>query len=137
MKTENAKFSLFKQFKIKYILIFLVCSTILSCNTNKDSNRTYIVEILSFKYKRTINASDFWKEDSKVLSNYSLKQPGFISRESGFNEEKNEVLIVLRWNTAADAEASMRKFLSDKSISKFVNMIDLNSMKVTRYVINK
>ena len=86
MRTGNTKFSLFKQFKIKYILIFLVCSTILSCNTNKDSNRTYIVEILNFKHKRTINASDFWKEDAKVLSNYSLKQPRFICRESGFNK---------------------------------------------------
>lgn len=67
-----------------------------------------------------------------IQENYTSKQAGFISRESGYS---NEVLVVVRWKAKADSDASMKKFMEDKSVEKFADMIKLNTMKMKRYTV--
>ena len=54
-----------------------------------------------------------------IQENYTSKQAGFISRESGYSKDSNEVLVVVRWKTKADSDASMKKFMEDKSVAHF------------------
>jgi PKD repeat protein len=86
--------------------------------------------------KSIVNTEDFWKEDVKIDANYTSKQPGYISRESRFDEETNEVLIVAKWNTKEDADASMEKFMTDKTVTDYVKMIEGTAMKMKRYVVD-
>lgn len=122
---------------MKYILIILTSLTMLSFGKKEKENNSYIIEITTFKIKSTVNSEYFWKEDAKIDANYTSKQPGCISRESGFDTETNEVLIVAKWNTKKDADASMQKFMTDNSVANYVNMIEGTTMKMKRYVVDK
>lgn len=121
---------------MKYILIILTSLTMLSFGKKEKENNSYIIEITTFKIKSTVKTKDFWKEDAKIDANYTSKQPGYISRESGFDNETNEVLIVAKWNTKKDADASMQKFMTDNSVANYVNMIEGTTMKMKRYVVD-
>jgi PKD repeat protein len=121
---------------MKYVLIILTSLTLLSfVNKEKESN-SYIIEITTFKMKSTVNTEEFWKEDAKIDANYTSKQPGYISRESGFDKDTNEVLVVAKWNTKEDADASMHKFMTDNSVADYVNMIEGTTMKMKRYLVD-
>ncbi|MFY0631736.1 MAG: hypothetical protein JXR05_15330 [Flavobacteriaceae bacterium] len=97
--------------------------------------KPYVIEIVNFKIKPSVKSSDFWKEDTKIQTDYTSKQPGFINRESGYSEDSNEVLVVVKWKTNTDADASMNKFMKDESVVKFVNMIEPNTMQMKRYLV--
>ena len=116
----------------KLILILLMIITT-NCNQTSETMESYVIEVTTFKYKTSVNAEDFWKEDAKIQDIYTSKQPGYVSRNSGYSEDTNEVVVVVRWNTMADAEASMQKFMGDNSVVSFVNMIDAPTMKMARY----
>ena len=119
---------------MKKLLIVLVLFTgLVSCSTNTEIMKPYVIEVVTFQYKNTVNPDDFWKEDAKVEADYTSKQPGFISRESGYSENDKEVLVIVRWKSMADADASMKKFMNDASVKDFANMIDAPTMKMVRY----
>ncbi|MEM6766941.1 MAG: hypothetical protein AAF655_18540 [Bacteroidota bacterium] len=92
----------------------------------------YVIEITTFTYKEGVKADTFWIRDAKIQEDYTSKQPGFISRESAMSEE-GEVVVVVRWKTMADAEASMNKFMQDPSVADYAQMIEGPSMKMKRY----
>lgn len=93
----------------------------------------YVLEVTTFCYKTKVDAELFWSEDAKVEANYTSKQPGFISRESGYSKETNEVVVVVRWKTVEDADASMQRFMDDVTVQQYVDMIDGNTLKMKRY----
>ena len=72
----------------------------------------------------------------RVEANFTSKQPGFIKRESARDENGN-YLVLVYWNTEADAEASMSKFMADPSVSDYAGMIEGESMKMNRYTIHQ
>lgn len=118
---------------MKQLLIVIICISFFGCESKSEIMKPYVIEVVTLKYKATINADDFWKEDAKIQKDYTSKQPGFISRESGNSNNENEVLVIVRWKTDADADASMKKFMEDQSVVDFVNMIEENTMKMKRY----
>ncbi|MBC2843782.1 hypothetical protein [Winogradskyella flava] len=118
---------------MKKSILILIGIVIMSCNENSETIEPNVIEVTTFKYKASVNAKDFWKEDAKIQEIYTSKQPGYITRESGYSIESNEVVIVVRWETMGDAEASMKKFMGDTSVAKFVEMIDGPTMKMNRY----
>lgn len=121
---------------MRKVVIILICVAFFGCQQNtKVMEKPYVIEVTTFQYKSTINADDYWKEDAKVEDIYTSKQPGYISRHSGYSEDKNEVVVVVYWKTNADAEASMQKFMEDKSVVDFANMIDGPTMKMARYTV--
>ena len=95
--------------------------------------KSYVIEVTTFKYKTSMNSDDFWEEDATIQDIYTSKQPGYISRESGYSEDSKEVVVIVRWETMADAEASMAKFMSDNSVIDYANMIDGATMTMSRY----
>ena len=95
--------------------------------------KPYVLEVTTFKYKETVDTDAFWKRDAEIEADYTSMQPGYISRESGYSPDNNEVVVVVRWRTDEDANASMNKFMTDESVKDYVDMIDGASMKMARY----
>ncbi|MEL7535376.1 MAG: hypothetical protein AAFN10_29060 [Bacteroidota bacterium] len=93
---------------------------------------TYVIEITTFSYKAEVDPEAFWVRDAKIQEDYTSKQPGFISRESAAAED-GEIVVVVRWNTMADAAASMNKFMGEQSVADYANMIEGPSMKMKRF----
>jgi hypothetical protein len=118
---------------MKKLIFILIGLTILSCSQNEEIMKSYVIEVTTFKYKTSVNADAFWKEDAKIQDIYTSKQPGYLSRESGYSEDTKEVVVVVKWETMTDAEASMAKFMSDNSVIDYVNMIDGATMTMARY----
>ncbi|WP_299112161.1 hypothetical protein [uncultured Winogradskyella sp.] len=120
---------------MKKLVLILLAIVATGCNQNSETTESYVIEVTTFKYKASVNAGDFWKEDAKIKDIYTSKQPGYISRESGYSKGTNEVVVVVKWKTMADAEASMNKFMSDTSVVTYVNMIAAPTMKMERYAV--
>lgn len=123
--------------KIKLIFITCLMSIFSACTQNQKDMKPYVIEVTTFSYKAAVNADVFWKRDAEIEANYTSKQPGFISRESGYSKEKNEVVVVVRWEQQTDADSSMKKFMTDESVQDFANMIDGATMKMARYNVKR
>ncbi len=117
----------FNKFRAIAIITFLSFS---SCNSSKS-----VLEVTSFKPKSTTNHITFNKLDAEVENQFTSKQPGFIRRQSGMNED-GEYLVVVYWDNIADAEASMKKFMADTSVADYASMIEGASMEMSRYMID-
>lgn len=102
---------------------------------NESLQSPYVIEVTTFAYKTEVSADAFWARDAGIQADYTSQQPGFISRESALAED-GEVVVVVRWKTMADADASMQKFMQDASVADYAEMIDGPSMKMKRYQVN-
>ncbi len=116
--------------------------SLLNCTkTNKAENqptvmKDIIIEVTSFKTKSEgVNSTTFQNRDANIQEDFTAKQPGFIKRISGINDA-GEYVVIVYWKTMADAEASMKKFMSDKSVADYASMIDGPTMKMARYKIS-
>lgn len=117
--------------RLKFIFIGVMGLLFSSCTQGKQS----VLEVTSFKLKSTAAASVFNKLDAEVEDRFTNKQPGFIRRQSGINEQ-GEYIVLVYWNTIEDAKASMQKFMGDESVADYASMIDGSTMKMARYAIN-
>lgn len=119
----------------KIIVMLTVVMSLVSCGKKEEKMKNTIVEVTTFSLKTTANKQIFNNLDSKVEDDFTSKQPGFIKRESGVDE--NDVYtVIVYWKTMADAEASMNKFMGDASVADYASMIEGSSMKMNRYTIN-
>lgn len=128
-------------FSFVILALFLVC-----CSNSKEAgqivkndpsmNSKTIMEVTTFNIKPGIAAAEFNSRDSQIESDFTSKQPGFIKRQSGVNENGAYVVIVF-WENASDADASMNKFMGDAAVADYAQMIDGATMKMTRYAIDK
>lgn len=119
----------------KIMLIAMVAMLTMSCKNVEKTMDPIVLEVTTFSIKTTANSQTFNKLDAKVQANFTSKQPGFIRRESGINEN-GEYTIVVYWKTLAAAEASMTTFMGDPSVADYASMIEGESMKMNRYTIH-
>ena len=117
----------------KIILIALVSVFTISCSQKQKEMKNYVIEVTTFKYNATVDADKLWTRDAEIDTDYTSKQTGYISRESGYSENSNEIVVVVRWQTQADADASMKKFMEDTSVADYAAMINGSTMKMSRY----
>ena len=89
-----------------------------------------VIEITYFKPKNEISQEVFGKRNIRVGVEYAAKQPGFISRETGVDADDTWVIVV-HWETLADSEASMQKWVTEKSVDDFKEMIEPSSFKMS------
>ncbi len=131
--------------KQTFLLLFLAFAISSCSNTKKiiDSTKSSktmenktVMEVTTFNIQSNVNPADFKKRDLQIESDFTSKQPGFIKRQSGINE-KGEYLVVVFWKSLSDADASMNKFMGDASVADYAQMIDGNSMKMTRFTMNE
>lgn len=91
-----------------------------------------VIEVVTLKVKPEVSMADFSKIDKKIEQQHVSRQPGFISRESAAGENHDWVVIV-HWRSVKDADASMNSFANAPAAREFMDSIDANSMKMTRY----
>ena len=122
---------------IQLITLFAIILGLSSCSKPTPAGETTpsvaIIEVTIFSTKPdSVDAAAFKTRDSQIERDYTSKQPGFIKRLSGVNES-GEYVVVVYWKTMADADASMKKFMTDESVADYAGMIDSSSMKMARY----
>lgn len=116
-----------------------------SCSSNDDHKENQetkmdapkqIMEVTSFNINEGVDATNFANRDTQVEANFTSKQPGFIKRQSGVDDKGNYVVVVF-WESLANADSSMSHFMSDTSVADYGQMIDGNTMKMARYSMDK
>lgn len=119
--------------KVQHVLLcalLKVTSLVASVNASAEDGR--VIEVVTFKLKPGVSPSDFSAIDKAVEREQVSKQPGFVSRESAHGAG-NEWLVIVRWRSTQDADASMASFEKAPSAAKFMSKIDASTMVMKRY----
>ncbi len=109
---------------------FLITLTMMLGGTAM-AQETGVIEIVTMKLADGVSAQAFEPVDKAIEDEYVSKQPGFISRQAAFADGK--WAVVVNWESAETAQASMDSFASAPAAEKFMSMIDASSMSMTRY----
>ncbi|MDC7998309.1 nuclear transport factor 2 family protein [Gilvibacter sediminis] len=112
---------------VKHTLITLIALSLLSCGQQGP-----ILEVTTFKINDTADLEAFIALDETVEDTFTSKQPGFLKRQSALNEEGQFVVLVY-WESEAEAAASMDKFMNDTSVADYASMIDGRTINMARY----
>lgn len=94
-----------------------------------------VVEIATFEFADGVSAENFAPVDARVEAEHVSKQPGFVSRQTGATE--TGWVAIVYWASAADAQASMDSFSNAPAAAEFMGMMDVSTMKMTRYALNQ
>ena len=90
------------------------------------------VEVIHFRPTADADEEELIREDERVGREYTPNQPGFVSRESAKNDQGDWVVIV-HWDDARSAEASMEKFPNDPVAERFIELMDSDTFSMIRY----
>lgn len=118
----------------KLISGVLLSSAILGAgasSTYADTTRP-VIEVATFKLKPGVSYQEFAPIDQAVKDQHVSKQAGYLSRESGAGEN-GEWGVIVHWQSAADADASMKSFMSAKAAQSFMLKVDASTMVMKRY----
>lgn len=99
-------------------------------------SETMTIEIVTFKLKDGVTTAEFEPIDKAVQVQHVAKQPGFVARESA-RGDNGDWLVVVHWETAKDADASMATFMSAAAAQPFMSNVQVETMRMTRYTRRK
>ena len=91
-----------------------------------------VIEVVTLTLRKGVTPAQFDQVDREVQVDYISKRKGFLSRESAPGGD-NKWLVVVHWQSVADADASMKSFSTAHAASAFMAMVEPNSMVMTRY----
>lgn len=92
-----------------------------------------VVEVVTFKLKPGVTATEFAPIDKAVEREHVAKQPGFVARESAHGAG-GEWLVIVHWRSAKDADASMATFERAPAAAQFMSKIEASTMSMKRYL---
>ena len=92
-----------------------------------------VIEIVTMKLAEGVTVEEFEPVDKAVEDEHVSKQAGFVSRQAAFSDGK--WVVVVNWESAEAAQASMDSFTSARAAAKFISMIDTNTLSMTRYTL--
>jgi len=90
------------------------------------------VEIVTFRLKDGVSREDFVAETASMEREFLGKLKGFTDRDTGMSAD-GEVVVVLHWESAEDAQASINKFVDAPQTKAFTAMIDMDSFVMKRF----
>ncbi|WP_336096712.1 antibiotic biosynthesis monooxygenase family protein [Roseovarius sp. CH_XMU1461] len=90
-----------------------------------------VIEIVTMNLAEGVSPEVFEPVDKAIEDEHVSQQPGFISRQAAFSDGK--WAVVVNWESAEAAQASMDSFASAPAAEKFMSMIDATTMSMTRY----
>lgn len=90
-----------------------------------------VIEIITMTLADGVTAEAFEPVDMAIEADHVSKQPGFISRQAAFY--KGTWAVVVNWESADAAQASMDSFASATAAKQFMSMIDASTMSMMRY----
>ena len=92
------------------------------------------IEIVNFRLKPETTDEAFVEVTKSMERNFLGKLHGFVDRDTGKSAD-GQWLVVLHWESAEDAQASMDKFVGNEGTKTFTDMIDMSTFSMTRYVL--
>lgn len=127
--------------------LFAAAVLLLACNQSQSNHHkktkrkpanyaNYIIEVGTYKTRNGVKTEKFLKLDSLIEQVYTLKQPGFINKESGFDQKGNWLLVV-SWDNAQHAQAAASKFMNSSASAGFKNMIDTASLHLQDFSVKE
>ena len=94
-----------------------------------------VIEIATFELANGVDPAQFAPLDEAVERDHVSKQPGFVSRETGYTDQ-GEWLVIVHWESIEAAEASMASFTAAPAAADFMANLDPSTMPMMRYEIN-
>ena len=91
-----------------------------------------VVEVVTLQLADGVTAEQFAPVDRAVEDEHVSRQPGFVSREVAAGDD-GSWLVIVHWASIEEAQASMDSFASASAAARFMEMIDTESMRMTRY----
>jgi heme-degrading monooxygenase HmoA len=92
-----------------------------------------VVEVVRFRLAEGASESSFLEENRKAQA-FVAEQPGFVGREIARGDDGGW-LVLVRWRSAADADASFSKFVAAAETQPFMALLDGPSMQAGRYTV--
>lgn len=131
-----------------YLLILATILSLAACNQSQTSNHStrktkkrqpinfanYVIEVITYKIKKGVKQSEYTRLDSVVQQRYTQKQPGYISKESGIDQQGNW-LVVLSWDNEAHANADQLAFAKNTYWSGVQKIIDTATITRKRFFV--
>ena len=94
-----------------------------------------VVEIATFDLAEGVSHDAFAIVDAQVEAEHVSLQSGFVSRETGVTD--TGWIAIVHWESAEAAQASMDSFGSAPAAAEFMEKMDVSTMAMTRYDINR
>lgn len=91
------------------------------------------VEIVTFRLKEGVELDTFIAENAKMEHAFLGHLQGFKTRSTSANDD-GQIVVVLHWERAEDAQSSMDKFVGNPDTKDFTDQIDMDTFVMTRYV---
>jgi hypothetical protein len=91
-----------------------------------------VIEVVTFKLKAGVTPAGFAPIDKAIELEHVARQPGFVSRESAYGND-GEWLVIVHWQSAKEADASMASFEKAPAAARFMSNIDAATMVMKRY----
>ena len=112
------------------ILSFSACDK--DDDNDDDDTANLVVEVTTFNLNSGVDANAFELRDREIEQDFASQQPGFLKRMSAVDADGQYVVMVF-WETLADADASIAAFSSDPTVADYFAMIDGNTFSAERY----
>ena len=90
-----------------------------------------VIEVATMTLAEGVTPEVFVEIDARVDAEHVSQQPGFISRQSGFDGDA--WVAIVQWESHADAQASMDRFAAAPAAAEFMGGSDADSIEMTRY----
>lgn len=91
------------------------------------------VEIVTMRLKEGVDLETFKAENAKMEHAFLGHLQGFKTRSTAANED-GQIVVVLHWESPEDAQSSMDKFVGNPETAPFLELIDMDTFVMTRYV---
>ncbi len=123
------------------ILFFAACNQGTNNHISKRTKKrqpvnyaNYVIQIATYKTKKGVKPEEFIRLDSMIERTDTRKQPGYISKESGIDQQGNW-LVVVTWDNIAHATTAQEKFMHSPATADFLKMIDTASINVKTFTV--
>lgn len=91
-----------------------------------------MIEILTFRLAEGVEEADFLAADRAVQAEFAYQQPGLLRRTTAKGADGDWVIIDI-WRRPEDADAADRIWGQDEWTSRFMALVDGDSVRSARY----
>ena len=90
------------------------------------------IEIVTFELADGVSDEAFVAETKSMERDFLGKLKGFMDRDTGKSEDGSWV-VVLHWESAEDAQASINKFVEAEGTKAFTALIKMDTFVMKRF----
>lgn len=85
------------------------------------------IELISYKPKQGVSVNDALALDTRIKYEYVVKQPGYISRQTGVAED-GTIFVHVFWDTIASVQRSQAKGMTNALMGEYMQIMDQSSV---------